>query len=196
MPGSFTLDASVLNVAELQLIWAMAAEVEGLELGGLDLEGAWNWVNEGPYEVSFCLPYACYDMELSWANWPVEGEGVELFSAWVAWADQILPLIATGTSNGVTELGFGWADDCLSLSSFPAPTPSLELFPNPTSGLVRWSHPVDASATVRVLDQAGRAVWAGSTPSFDTSEWAPGLYFVELSTRSGERLVERLVVVR
>ena len=193
---SFTLDASVVNVAEVQLIWAMAAEVEGLELGGLDTEGAWNWLNEGPYEVSFCLPYACYDMELSWANWPVEGEGVELFSAWVAWADQILPLIATGTSNGATELGFGWADDCLSLSTSPAPTPSLELFPNPTSGLVRWSHPADASATVRVLDQAGRAVWAGSTPSFDTSEWAPGLYFVELSTRSGERLVERLVVVR
>lgn len=189
---TIALDASAIGAAELQMLWLLAGEIAGLELGGLDLEGAWNWVNEAAFEVTFCLPTACYDLELAWDGWPVAGE---LFSVAIEGAAEVDPAAVLGAAAGSLVLEFGWASDCLALLQPEMTGGALRLFPNPATGTVQWSSLGSQAASVRVLDRSGRVVWTGLAPHFDTSDWAPGVYFVEAETRTGERLVERLVVV-
>jgi hypothetical protein len=77
---------------------------------------------------------------------------------------------------------------------------AFKVYPNPSNDLVYVSANVNGASTIKVIDMMGRVVFEKSYPtksllltSFDVSNYASGLYFVEVS-ESNNKSVQKVVV--
>ena len=110
------------------------------------------------------------------------------------------------------DFGFTlWVDgvqfhDCTPLSAEAHPfaaSVQLEVFPNPTEGLVNFRCFSASKATIQMHDIQGRLVWT-ETPHEPSSQWfilqkdlsdlPPGIYTIRLI--SGDRMVQKILVAR
>ncbi len=75
-------------------------------------------------------------------------------------------------------------------------TNELQVYPNPTSGFVHLSHP-EALHSISVVDRFGRVVTQVNQPvsSLDLKHLEAGTYMIRVSTRSGEILTKRIVLI-
>jgi hypothetical protein len=98
-----------------------------------------------------------------------------------------------GTSNQLTQ-GFHQPDLRFSLIEDLAPEMTLNLFPNPTNGLVSFEVKNNLSPlNVAVLDPAGRIVYtsvyaAETILQIDMSAYANGIYFMQVTTESNQKI--------
>ena len=59
-------------------------------------------------------------------------------------------------------------------------TSQLEIYPNPTSGII---HLTDASTPYQVFDALGQVIISSNSPSFDLSNHPSGLYLIKMDNR-------------
>lgn len=108
-----------------------------------------------------------------------------------------------GFNTSATEGGiFKWGSVRLPASVNYGKVDAFKVYPNPSNGndLVYVSANVNGASTIKVTDMMGRVVFEKSYPtksllftSFDVSNYASGLYFVEVS-ESNNKSVQKVLV--
>lgn len=99
----------------------------------------------------------------------------------------------TGTSNQLTQ-GFHQPDLRFSLIEDLAAEMTLNLFPNPTNGLVSFEVKNNLNTLqVAILDPSGRIIYATayapeSVLQIDMSSYADGIYFMQVTTESNQKI--------
>lgn len=99
----------------------------------------------------------------------------------------------TGTSNQLTQ-GFHQPDLRFSIIEDLATEMTLNLFPNPTNGLVSFEVKNNFDAlNVAILDPAGRIIYtstyaAQSVLQIDLSTYANGIYYMQVTTESNQKV--------
>lgn len=95
---------------------------------------------------------------------------------------------------------FKWGSVRLPASVSYGKVDAFKVYPNPSNDLVYVSANVNGASTIKVTDMMGRVVFEKSYPtksmlltSFDVSNYASGLYFVEVS-ESNNRSVQKVLV--
>ncbi|HRD81757.1 MAG TPA: T9SS type A sorting domain-containing protein [Saprospiraceae bacterium] len=81
---------------------------------------------------------------------------------------------------------------CATSTSSAAYLDGLEVFPNPTDGMVWIKWPAATLKTARLTDLWGRTLWQTSAPapSVDISSFSAGIYILEISTDSGNAAIK------
>ena len=191
---TLSLDVNITAGVEAVLPWLIAAEIAGVDLSGLDLAGEWIWeVDAEAFEVTFCLPAACFDLFLDWTDWGFNPEEMEnwtlevLIGELAAWSFDNLT-----TVEGLIE--FGMTEDCMPMEVAQAQAVQGLLFPNPATDWVQFAS--NEAVQVQVFTLEGTLIFEGQTQSLNLSNWSPGWYAVRTTDRSGQRLTQRLLVVR
>jgi hypothetical protein len=98
-----------------------------------------------------------------------------------------------GTSNQLTQ-GFHQPDLRFSILEDLATEMTLHLFPNPTNGLVSFEIKNNFDAlNVAILDPAGRIIYtstyaAQSVLQIDLSTYANGIYYMQVTTESNQKI--------
>jgi photosystem II stability/assembly factor-like uncharacterized protein len=106
-----------------------------------------------------------------------------------------------GFNTSATEGGiFKWGSVRMPASVSFGKVDAFKVYPNPSNDLVYVSANVNGASTIKVIDMMGRVVFEKSYPtksllltSFDVSNYASGLYFVEVS-ESNNKSVQKVVV--
>lgn len=192
---TLSLDVNLEAGIEAVLPWLIAAEVVGVDLAGLDLAGEWIWeVNEGAFEVTFCLPPACFDLVLDWSGTVFDPLLLETWSLEV-----LLGELTAGTFDNLSTfeglVEFGMEEGCGPMFvGTPDGQAKSTFFPNPATQTFTCTAP--ATSTLRVLGGTGALVWSGRPGTVDASSWSPGLYFAELTDAAGRREVHPVYIVR
>jgi hypothetical protein len=99
----------------------------------------------------------------------------------------------TGTSNQLTQ-GFHQPDLRFSVIEDLATEMTLNLFPNPTNGLVNFEVKNNLNTLqVAILDPSGRMIYvttyaAESVLQIDMSAYADGIYFMQVTTESNQKI--------
>ena len=181
--------------------------------------GTNGWESEGPPllespVISFAfhndIPYvACFDIEndgkatlkkLIDGSWQVVGQqgftAVTAYVASVAINDNGLPYVVFNdgaNDNRVTVMKYGSTmsiDDSVSENTF--------LYPNPATDSVTITTATDQSM-VKIIDVTGKLVYStliNNQGSIDTSAFANGVYFVQISNENQPLQTKKLVVHR
>ncbi len=98
-----------------------------------------------------------------------------------------------GTSNQLTQ-GFHQPDLRFSIIEDLATEMTLNLFPNPTNGLVSFEIKNNFDAlNIAILDPAGRIIYtssyaAQSVLQIDLSTFANGIYYMQVTTESNQKI--------
>lgn len=106
-----------------------------------------------------------------------------------------------GFNTSATEGGiFKWGSVRLPASVSYGKVDAFKVYPNPSNDLVYVSANVNGASSIKVTDMMGRVVFEKSYPtksmlltSFDVSNYASGLYFVEVS-ESNNKSVQKVLV--
>jgi hypothetical protein len=106
-----------------------------------------------------------------------------------------------GFNTSATEGGiFKWGSVRLPASISYGKVDAFKVYPNPSNDLVYVSANVNGASSIKVTDMMGRVVFEKSYPtksmlltSFDVSNYASGLYFVEVS-ESNNKSVQKVLV--
>ncbi len=106
-----------------------------------------------------------------------------------------------GFNTSATEGGiFKWGSVRLPASVSYGKVDAFKVYPNPSNDLVYVSANVNGASSIKVTDIMGRVVFEKSYPtksmlltSFDVSNYASGLYFVEVS-ESNNKSVQKVLV--
>lgn len=106
-----------------------------------------------------------------------------------------------GFNTSATEGGiFKWGSVRMPASVSFGKVDAFKVYPNPSNDLVYVSAKVNGASTIKVTDMMGRVVFERTYPtqsllltSFDVSNYASGLYFVEVS-ESNNKSVQKVLV--
>ena len=94
-----------------------------------------------------------------------------------------------------------YVDDCVGINEIASDEMVVNLYPNPSAGLVQltFPEPLKIESQLVLRNAAGVLLWQSKLPaniqqhSLDLQGLAPGMYFIEMiSTES--RLVQKLVI--
>jgi hypothetical protein len=81
-----------------------------------------------------------------------------------------------------------------------SPAPGIELFPNPTSGVVNIRTSQSGTYGLQVINASGRLVhdtrFSGTVHQYDFSGLASGLYLIQIETPSGGKATYKVIVDR
>ena len=86
----------------------------------------------------------------------------------------------------------------VSSTSTIEPNLQFDIFPNPSSGLLRVQHNAGNSAQLRLYDLSGKLLTSrmlnADSEEMDLSDLSQGLYLLELLSQNGERLTRKLIL--
>lgn len=195
---SFTISVDIADQVEGALPWWLVAEIAGVELGGVEMEGIWSWNLEGTLEFTLCLPPACFDLMLDWSSWLFNPELADLWSIEV-----LISELGTWEYAGVGEeealLAFGMLEGCLptgptNSGAVNTDAQPLNAFPNPSSDQVNWSWSGANSPEFQIFNGFGKLMWVGKSSRIDASSWPQGVYFIQGTDANGRQRSGQFVV--